>query len=433
MLIYRCSFNRNLPVTRLCSSTPRLAGPTCHAGIFVLCWTLCLTVPRVLFGQASQSPPNQNHDHDHDHDHQAQSQFIDYSPETDKFKLALEEFRTGLKALRTAEIRYHNSDTKEQESRYRREWYEALQPLFDLQADVLSAALEEFQSNPNGKQKLGHILFNTLKRNAEKDNFDGMLPIAKLLFEMNYPSTDLPQIYMQCCLAENDYDQARIPIQSSKLSIANPQALLEQLDRLKEDWDLEQQARQRDLSGEPLPMAKIRTTKGDVVVELFENEAPEAVSSFVSLAEQGFYEYLDFFYVDNHSLAQTGCMKEDGTGTPPYMLPDENQKPNARKLFRGSLALSTIPNQPNSGGTVFFIPYLPALGLDNNYTVFGRVVSGMPVVANLNRVKPDRKDQSSEDKKKEAKSEPDEIISIEILRKRAHEYQPTKIAIAPNR
>ncbi len=212
------------------------------------------------------------------------------------------------------------------------------------------------------------------------------------------------------------------------MTLANPAAMLSQLDQLQAEWEAELKARQRDAAGEPLPQVKINTTKGQVIIELFENDAPEAVANFISLAEQGFYDYSDFFLVVDRTLAQTGCPNEDGTGGPGYWITSERSLPNARTLFRGSLALAQLQHNPNTGGSVFFIPFLPAITQDTNYTVFGRVISGMHALGNLNRVKPARNDESEEDKKK-PKLDPDEIISIEIIRKRDHKYEPKKLPV----
>ncbi len=376
----------------------------------------------------AQSGSHDGHDHSGHNHEQKKDDFSDYAAETEKFKQALGALRGQIKVIRAAQVRYHTCDSKEEEKRYRREFFEALDPMPQIQSNVLEAALEEFKTDPAGKVKLGHILFKTLKRNTDKDNFDGMLPIAKTLVEMGYPSADLSQIYLQSCLAAGDFQQAKSVIQASEKNIVNSAAMLSVLDRLEKEWAEELEAQKRDAAGEPLPQVKIRTTKGPLVVELFENDAPEAVANFISLAESGYFDSLDFFYVGDHQVAQTGCPNEDGTGGPGYMILNENSKPNARKLFRGSLALALLPGRPDSGGSVFFIPYLPALELDsNNYTVFGRVVSGMPSLANLNRVKPARKEESEEDKKNKPKTEPDEIVSVEVIRKRDHKYEPKKL------
>jgi cyclophilin family peptidyl-prolyl cis-trans isomerase len=215
---------------------------------------------------------------------------------------------------------------------------------------------------------------------------------------------------------------------SANLPQAQFAQMMQQLELNAKNWQEELEARKRDAAGEPLPQAKIVTTKGDIIVELFENEAPEAVANFIYLAEKGFYDYLDFFLVIQHLAAQAGCPNEDGTGGPGYMIQDEYEKPNARKVFRGSLVLATLKEKANSGGSQFYIPMLPPM---ENYTklmAFGRVLSGMQNIASLNQVDPKKKKE--EDKEKTEPALPaDEIIRIEIIRKRNHTYEPTRLPL----
>ena len=78
-----------------------------------------------------------------------------------------------------------------------------------------------------------------------------------------------------------------------------------------------------------------------------------------------------------------------------------------------------MAHAPNSGGSQFFITFVPAPSLDGRHTVFGRVIEGMDVVASLQRIDP-----ADEQAKK---VEPDRILSAEVLRARDHEYLPHKV------
>ena len=229
-----------------------------------------------------------------------------------------------------------------------------------------------------------------------------------------------------CCLANNEFELARQTYQQLLDRGAASSEMVElfsELDALADAWQREQQARQRDAAGEPLPLAKVSTTKGSFVIELFENQAPQAVANFIALAEQGFYDYNDFYLVAENAFAQAGCPLGDGSGGPGYFIPGEGQREDARSIFRGSVSLALLPDLPDSGGSQFLISYLPLRSLAERTTVFGRVISGMPNVARLNRIDP---------KEKKPEGEPpavaDEIISVEILRKRDHGYQPTRLS-----
>ena len=77
--------------------------------------------------------------------------------------------------------------------------------------------------------------------------------------------------------------------------------------------------------------------------------------------------------------------------------------------------------QKNTGGSQFFLTFVPTTHLDGKHTVFGRVIEGMDVLSRLRRRDP--KGQQAP-----ANVEPDKIVAAEVLRKRDHEYLPTKVA-----
>ena len=136
--------------------------------------------------------------------------------------------------------------------------------------------------------------------------------------------------------------------------------------------------------------AVIETKKGDIRLELFADEAPQTVNNFVSLARDGFYDGLTFWFVDPERAAQAGdptcttstavtCSGEDGPG---YTLPTET---NDREHIVGSVAMAEERDTNVTNGSQFFIALqdLPRLG-DHN-TVFGQVADedSMNVVRSL--------------------------------------------------
>ncbi len=114
----------------------------------------------------------------------------------------------------------------------------------------------------------------------------------------------------------------------------------------------------------------------DIRVELFPADAPKTVENFVTLAKKGFYDNLTFHRVVPGFVVQGGDPKGDGTGGPGYTVPAEF---NQQKHVRGSLAMARSQH-PDSAGSQFYITYGPQPHLDNSYTVFGKVVSGMEAV-----------------------------------------------------
>jgi peptidyl-prolyl cis-trans isomerase B (cyclophilin B) len=121
---------------------------------------------------------------------------------------------------------------------------------------------------------------------------------------------------------------------------------------------------------------RITTDKGDIVFELLPDVAPITVSNFVYLTEGGYYDGLNFHRREEGFVIQGGDPLGNGTGGPGYSIPAEF---NDVKHDRGMVAMARSMD-PNSAGSQFYITLGPAYFLDNNYTVFGRVLEGMEVV-----------------------------------------------------
>lgn len=125
-------------------------------------------------------------------------------------------------------------------------------------------------------------------------------------------------------------------------------------------------------------IATILTPRGEVVVELLPEIAPQTVNNFVFLARQGFYNGLTWHRVLENFMAQGGDPLGDGTGGPGYSIPAEftNQLTFDQP---GMLAMARSAD-PDSAGSQFFITTGAAPWLNEQYTIFGRVVSGQEIV-----------------------------------------------------
>jgi len=135
------------------------------------------------------------------------------------------------------------------------------------------------------------------------------------------------------------------------------------------------------------------TNHGDIVLELFDEDAPETVANFRRLAEDGFYDGLIFHRIIPDFMIQGGCPQGTGTGGPGYTFKDEI---NQHKAVRGSLAMAN--SGPDTNGSQFFIITAEATPwLDGKHTVFGRVVDGMDVVGTLGTLETDARDRPREE------------------------------------
>ena len=118
--------------------------------------------------------------------------------------------------------------------------------------------------------------------------------------------------------------------------------------------------------------ATINTSKGLIKLDLHADKTPVTVSSFVNLAQKGFYNGLTFHRVIDDFMIQGGCPKGTGVGGPGYQFEDEcisdlkHDKPGI---------LSMANAGPNTNGSQFFITHVPTPWLDGKHTVFGSVCS----------------------------------------------------------
>jgi peptidyl-prolyl cis-trans isomerase A (cyclophilin A) len=144
--------------------------------------------------------------------------------------------------------------------------------------------------------------------------------------------------------------------------------------------------------------ATLKTTMGEVEIELFEDKVPKTVANFVGLAtgttewtdtrtgqkvKKPFYDGLIFHRIIPDFMVQCGCPLGRGTGGPGYTFKDEFHK-DLRHDTPGVLSMANAG--PNTNGSQFFITHVPTPWLDNKHSVFGRVVRGMEVIQQMGKV-----------------------------------------------
>lgn len=169
-------------------------------------------------------------------------------------------------------------------------------------------------------------------------------------------------------------------------------------------WKTEQETRAKEAKSNDLPRVKFMTTKGEIDIELFENEAPNTVANFVELVGKKYYDGLKFHRVIPGFMAQGGDPTGSGAGGPGYRFKDE-LKPDSRLHFRGTLSMANAG--PDTNGSQFFMTHLPTDWLNGKHTVFGRVMTGQDVVDSI--------------------VVGDSIVTAEVVRKRDHEYKVVKL------
>ena len=149
-----------------------------------------------------------------------------------------------------------------------------------------------------------------------------------------------------------------------------------------------------------LPQIQIETERGNITIELFEDDAPNTVANFISLTEQRYYDNLNFHRVIPDFMIQGGCPEGTGTGGPGYRFGDECM-PNRRHDAPGVLSMANAG--PGTNGSQFFITHGAQPHLDGKHTVFGKVTDGLDTV--------------------NAIQQGDGMNRMVVLQKRDHEYK----------
>jgi cyclophilin family peptidyl-prolyl cis-trans isomerase/HEAT repeat protein len=125
--------------------------------------------------------------------------------------------------------------------------------------------------------------------------------------------------------------------------------------------------------------AVIKTTKGEIKMSFMPNTAPISVTNFISLARAGFFNGKIFHRVVPNFVAQMGCPRGDGYGSLDYTIATELGMTHYDT--EGYIGMASAGNHTEC--SQWFITHSPALHLDPNYTIFGKVTEGMPVVHQL--------------------------------------------------
>lgn len=338
-------------------------------------------------------------------------------PKTQEFRKLLAEWIDLLEQMRQIRTKYPNAGAAEMAQL--REQYEKLVGEAQQKLPALMAAAEAaYDERPQTEGDLVDLLLEIAVENSDSGKFQEAQALAEKLIKNNVTS---PVAYLaagKAAFGLEDFNKALEyfkKIEEAGIKDDQVTALKQAAEFYAQQKPLEEKRRQAEAQADDLPRVLLKTTKGDIVVELFENEAPNTVANFITLVEQGFYNGLSFHRVIPGFMAQGGCPKGDGTGGPGYKIADECKAPNARLHFRGYLSMANAG--PDTNGSQFFITYMPTSHLNGKHTVFGRVISGMDVVEKLQPRNPQDRNAP----------EPDKIISATVVRKRAHPYTVKKL------
>ncbi|MEO8513804.1 MAG: peptidylprolyl isomerase [Ignavibacteria bacterium] len=147
----------------------------------------------------------------------------------------------------------------------------------------------------------------------------------------------------------------------------------------------------------------MKTSMGDMEIELFEKDAPLHVANFKKLVKSGFYEGLTFHRVIPNFMIQGGDpnskdsdRSNDGQGGPGYTIPAEIKAKHEKGSIAGARLGDAVNPKKESSGSQFYIVTGEASHLDGQYTVFGKIVKGLDIALKIQDVKRDASDNPIE-------------------------------------
>lgn len=335
-----------------------------------------------------------------------------------KFDAKLSEWKAVLKQLRELKVKYQTAPDSETEA-LKKQWDETV-----ARGDALLPELREFGkaaylAAPNVDLNLARFLVRLVADEVERDDFEPAGELAQILIDNQCELNDIYQVAGTAAFALNQFDKAEEYFKKAEetgtLTNETAKKFSAAVPEYKKLWPAEEALRKQEAEKDDLPRVKLTTTKGELVIELFENEAPETVGNFVSLVESKFYDDRVFHRVLPSFMAQGGCPLGNGTGDAGYKIYCECYKDNYRNHFRGTLSMAHAGK--DTGGSQFFLTFVPTPHLNGRHTAFGRVIQGLDVLAKLQRIDPEAP----------VKPTPDKIIKAEVIRKRDHKYEPNKV------
>jgi cyclophilin family peptidyl-prolyl cis-trans isomerase len=341
----------------------------------------------------------------------------DDHPQNTEFDRLFGQWKEVLGKLRKLQEENEQANAQ-RKSEIKREYGQLVAQGAGLEPKVIKAAENAYQENPHLNPELPNLLAAIAAGNVRHDEYEHAYQLARLLVKNDFKDDNFYNVAGAAAFAIADFEmaEAQLSLAQQKGAIdPTAEAYLREIPAYKGLWPREQKIRQAETKADDLPRVLLKTTKGDIELELFENEAPNTVANFISLVEKGFYNGLTFHRVIPQFMAQGGCPQGDGMGGPGYSIPCECYRPDARMHFRGSLSMAHAGR--DTGGSQFFLTFVPTGHLNGRHTCFGRVIAGLDVLAKLQRRNPAEEPNPPP---------PDRIVEAKVERKQPHPYVPKK-------
>jgi len=314
----------------------------------------------------------------------------------DRYEKALERTRDLAKVCRNISVRFFDSSLAESHQ-WKEKWPQASKDLADQRYVLEKAAIDWFMECQNPPLPLIELVSGASNELYEAGNMELSFQILKKVNQFNPPENIIFDRRLALAgIKANHFEYALEFIQNPKAKEA-VEKLEKQMDKnmfivcplLAKNWEQELEIRKKEAESDDLPRVRFQLSTGEVVVELFENEAPQTVANFINLVESGFYDDSVCHPVIESIVAQAGLYHRTQHTRLDYVIKNESKLPESRNHFVGSLSMVSATNNTDSATAAFVFTLLPNPDLDWNrtadddisQTVFGRVVTGMEFIA----------------------------------------------------
>ncbi|MCG8586048.1 MAG: peptidylprolyl isomerase, partial [Pirellulales bacterium] len=324
----------------------------------------------------------------------------------------IDEWKTTLSDLNKLRYRYSLADD-DRKPEIEKQFNALMEKARQLEPKVGAAIEKQYVKDPKSHADLESILAARASALLAADDNDEVMRLVKMLIDTGSRNRTAFRDAVAAAVNSGKNEQALAWIEEAKKRGATSGS---------QDWydEFAKRANQRIAGAKDeskrLPQVKLETSKGDIIVELCEDEAPNTVANFISLVEDGFYDGLAFHRIIPGFMAQGGDPKGTGSGGPGYKIACECYRPNHRKHYRGTLSMAHAGK--DTGGSQFFLNFAPTAHLDGKHTVFGYVVDGYKTLGELEKL----------GSQQGTPSETPVINKATVLNKRDREYKPEKVA-----
>jgi cyclophilin family peptidyl-prolyl cis-trans isomerase len=337
-------------------------------------------------------------------------------PPAEQFAAAQADWSQLEKDVKSIREKFQLADTDDEREMLKKEYAAVVGKVPGILKNLRAGAVALYTEMPNKDAEVSQTLVRLVTDDVGRDDYEAALKIARLMIDNKTEKNEVYNAAGVAAYGSDDFENAQkwlaIAEEKGTLDRTGQQCLADAAEA-QARFSIESKIRAKEKKADDLPRVKLETNRGVLVIELFENEAPDTVGNFVSLVEKGFYNGLTFHRVLPGFMAQGGDPDGTGSGGPGYQIYCECEKPLHRNHFRGTLSMAHAGK--DTGGSQFFLTFRPTPHLDGKHTAFGRVIEGLDVLTKIQRRDPGSAIPS------------DKIIKAEVVRKREHKYEPRKV------